>query len=49
MALKVDNKDNLDYLNKLLEDNGLEIILPDLNNKKEENKKEKEEKQEKND
>mgnify|MGYP006916059135 CR=1 FL=1 len=39
MALKVDNKDNLDYLNKLLEDNGLEIILPDLNSKKEEEKK----------
>ena len=42
MALKVDNKDNLDYLNKLLEDNGIEIILPDLNNKKEENKDKKE-------
>ena len=42
MALKVDNKDNLDYLNKLLEDNGLEIILPDLNNKKEENEDKKE-------
>ncbi len=46
MALKVDNKDNLDYLNKLMEENGFEIILPDLKKEKEE-KKEKDSKKEK--
>lgn len=38
MALKSEANDPLDYLNKLLEDNGIEIIIPD--DKKEEEKKE---------
>ena len=30
MALKTEKTDNLEYLNKLCEDSGIEIILPDL-------------------
>ena len=43
MALKETNQDNLNYLDQLLKDNGLELILPDLEKdkkKKEETKKE---------
>jgi len=36
MPLKETNKDNLEYLDKLFKDNGLEIILPDLNKEKKE-------------
>lgn len=38
MALKSEANDPLDYLNKLLEENGIEIIIPE--EKKEEEKKE---------
>ncbi len=38
MALKADANNPLDYLNKLLEENGFEIVIPE--------KKEKEEKKE---
>lgn len=38
MALKTESNNPLDYLNKLLEENGLEIIIPD--DKQEEEKKE---------
>ncbi len=44
MALKADANNPLDYLNKMLEDNGFEVILPD--EKKKEEKKEKEDKKE---
>lgn len=37
MALKSEANDPLDYLNKLLEENGIEIIIPE--DKKEEEKK----------
>ena len=35
MALKAQTNDSLDYLNKLLKENGLEIVLPDDKDKKE--------------
>jgi hypothetical protein len=38
MPLKASTKDSFDYLNKLCNDNGIEIILPDLKKKKEEKK-----------
>lgn len=44
MALKADANNPLDYLNKMLEDNGFEIIIPD--EKKKEEKKKKEDKKE---
>ncbi|MBP3461915.1 MAG: hypothetical protein J6K21_05895 [Bacilli bacterium] len=40
MPLKASTKDNLEYLNELCDLNGIEIILPDLDKKKEEEKKE---------
>ena len=40
MALKSQVKNNEDYLNNLLKENGIEIILPDLNKEKEDKKKE---------
>lgn len=47
MALKATNEDNLNYLDQLLKDNGLELILPDLNKEKEEKKKKDDEKKDK--
>lgn len=35
MALKTESNNPLDYLNQLLEDNGLEIILPEEENSEE--------------
>ena len=42
MALKAQTNDSFDYLNKLCEDNGIEIVIPDMNNeeKKEDEKEE---------
>ena len=47
MALKATNEDNLNYLDQLLKDNGLELILPDLNKEKEETKKKDDKKKDK--
>ena len=47
MALKETNQDNLNYLDQLLKDNGLELILPDLNKEKEEKIKKEEKKKDK--
>lgn len=44
MALKADSTNPMDYLNKMLKENGFEVILPD--EKKKEEKKEKEDKKE---
>ena len=38
MALKSEANDPLDYLNKLLEENGIEIVLPEDEKKEEEKK-----------
>ncbi len=48
MALKTEKTDTLEYLNKLCEDSGIEIVLPNLiKSKKEENKKDKKQKEDK--
>ena len=39
MALKAENKDNLEKLNELCKENGIEIILPKIDKDKEEKKK----------
>ena len=46
MALKADSQNPLDYLNQMLKDNGLEIILPDDKESEEKNEEEKEETEE---
>ncbi len=43
MALKADANNPLDYLNKMLEDNGFEIIIPDDKEKEEKKEDKKEE------
>lgn len=43
MALKTETKDNLERLNELCKENGIEIIIPDLT-KKEEKKEDKKKK-----
>ena len=47
MALKTESNNPLDYLNKLLEENGLEIIIPN-EEKETEDKKEEEKEDEEN-
>ncbi len=44
MPLKVDANKNNDLLTKLCEENGIEIIIPDLEKKKEEKEKKEEDK-----
>lgn len=40
MALKSEKKDNLEYLNELLEESGIEIILPNIDNSEEDEEQE---------
>ena len=48
MALKADSTNPMDYLNKMLKDNGFEIVLPDDKETEKEEKKEDEKKEEDN-
>ena len=46
MALKADTTNPMDYLNKLLADNGIEVVLPEEDEEKEiEDEEEKEDKE----
>lgn len=47
MALKTEKNDTLEYLNKLCEESGIEIILPDLKKDKKDEKKKTSKKEEK--